>query len=330
MASASCARAQQVSLNYERLSSMEEPVAIALGDVTVVLAGLLDAPLRLDGEDDGSLDADLVGNAQVSALTQLKNRWRLSVSYFGQYASDETLSAPSHRRYTDNAALSLAGAWGTVSGGNVSGGNVSGFVREGTRRRRGAGNAALAFDDALGGLADWGGGYMGRFGPWVVGAVVDGAAGFDVGATFRRPMDDIDRRLSVRVSRGVHAAADDSGRFDTTAVGGVGEIVYGSTSFDVGVGFERLTSSAADPDRWYVSTGVRGKSGVFGWSIEGHYGRIEGEEEVSAALGAQYDLARGLLANLGLNHARAKVDIVGIRLVDTRTTSAIVSFRYSF
>ena len=312
-------------MNYERLSSMEEPVAVAFGDVTVVLAGLLDAPLRLDGENNGSLDVDLVGNAQVSALTQLENRWRVSASYFGQYASDETLSAPSHRRYTDNAALSLAGAWGTVSGGNVSG-----VVREGTRRRRGTGNAALAFDDALGGLADWGGGYTGRFGPWVVGAVVDEDAGFDVGATFRRPIDDTDRRLTVRVSRGIHAAAGDSGRFDSTAVGGVGEIVYGSTSFDVGVGFERLTSSAADADRWYVSTGVRGKSGVFGWSIEGHYGRIEGEEEVSAALGAQYDLARGLSANLGLNHARAKVDVAGIRLVDTRTTSAVVSLRYSF
>ena len=113
MASASCARAQQVSLNYERLSSMEEPVAVALGDVTVVLAGLLDAPLRLDGEDDGSLDAALVGNAQVSALTQLKNRWRVSASYFGQYASDETLSAPSHRRY---AASSAGRSKGTTAG----------------------------------------------------------------------------------------------------------------------------------------------------------------------------------------------------------------------
>ena len=178
MASASCARAQQVSLNYERLSSMEEPVAIALGDVTVVLAGLLDAPLRLDGEDDGSLDADLVGNAQVSALTQLKNRWRLSVSYFGQYASDETLSAPSHRRYTDNAALSLAAL------GHGLGRQRLGRQRLGLCARRHApsargGQRRARVRRRLGGLADWGGGYMGRSVPGVVGAVVDGAAGFE-------------------------------------------------------------------------------------------------------------------------------------------------------
>ena len=91
-----------------------------------------------------------------------------------------------------------------------------------------------------------------------------------------------------------------------------------------------MTSNGLDTERWYVSTGVRGKTGVVGWSIEGHYGEIEGEEEVSAAFGVQYDLARGLSANLGLNHARAKVDVGNTRLVDTRDTEAILSLRYGF
>ena len=325
MAPAGFAAAQDISLNYERLSSMEEPIAFEMGDVTVALTGLLDAPLSLDGEDGASVDAGLIGNAEVSALAQLQNRWRVSLTYFGQYVTDGAFASPPDDRYTDRAALSVGGVWGTVAGGNVSG-----IVREGTRRGRGAGNAALAFDDALGGLAEWGGGYTGRFGPWVVGAAVDEDADFEIGATFRRPMDNTDHRLTLRIGRGVYAAADGSRSFDSTAIGAVGEVIYGSLSFDVGLGYERLASSGPDAERWYLSSGIRGKTGVFGWSVEAHYGRIEGEHEVSAALGARYDLARGLSANLGLNHAKAGVDVGDTRLLDTRDTKAVLSLRYSF
>ena len=324
IATASAAAAQDVSLNYERLSSVEEPVATEIGGVTFVLKGLVDAALVHDAED-GDTEAGLTGNFQMGALTQLSNRWRVGLTYFGQYVTDETLSPPPGDRYTDRAALSVGSMWGTVAGGNVSG-----IVREDTRRRRGAGNAALAFDDALGGLAEWGGGYTGRFGPWVVGAAVDEDADFEIGATFRRPMDNTDYRLTLRIGRGVHAAADGSRSFDSTAIGAVGEVIYGSLSFDVGLGYERLASSGPDTERWYLSSGIRGKTGVFGWSVEAHYGRIEGEHEVSAALGVQYDVARGLSANLGLNHAKARVDVGDTRLVDTSDTKAALSLRYSF
>ena len=250
MAPASHAAAQDISLNYERLSSMEEPIAFEIGDVTVAVTGLLDAPLSLDGEDDASVDAGIVGNVQASALTQLQNRWRVSLTYFGQYTTDDAFASPPGDRYTDRAALSVGGVWGTVAGGNVSG-----IVREGTRRGRGAGNAALAFDDALGGLAEWGGGYTGRFGPWVVGAAVDEDADFEIGAVFRRPMDNTDYRLTLRIGQGVHAAADGSRGFDSTAIGAVGEVIYGSLSFDVGLGHERLASSGPDAERWYLSSG---------------------------------------------------------------------------
>ena len=143
-------------------------------------------------------------------------------------------------------------------------------------------------------------------------------------------MDNTDHRLTLRIGRGVYAAADGSRSFDSTAIGAVGEVIYGSLSFDVGLGYERLASSGPDAERWYLSSGIRGKTGVFGWSVEAHYGRIEGEHEVSAALGARYDLARGLSANLGLNHAKAGVDVGDTRLLDTRDTKAVLSLRYSF
>ena len=319
------AAAQEIPLNYERLSSMEEPLAVEVGDVTLTLKGLVDTPLTVDFEGDGSADTGLAGNLEAGALVQLQNRWRVSLSYFGQYASGEAFSSRPDRKYVDNVALSVGSAWGTVAGGNVSG-----VVREQTRRRRGAGNGALEFDDALGGLDEWGSGYTVRLGPWVVGAVVDENADFQLGAAFRRPIDNTDYRFTLRGGRGVHVPPNGSIEFESTTIGVVGEVIYGSTSFDAGLGYERLSSRGPGAVRRFVSTGVRGKTGVLGWSLEAHYGLIGDDAEVAAAFGAQYDIARGLSANLGLNHARAKADAGAIRLVDTRDTTGTLSLRYSF
>ena len=325
MAAAHPATAQNISLNYESLSSLEEPIATEIGDVTFLLTGLVDASLTRDTDDDDAGGADLIGNFQLSALTQLSNRWRVGLTYFGQYATDDAPGSGTDDTYTDNAALSVGGVWGTVLGGDVSG-----VVREQTRRLRGAGNASLAFDDVLGVLEDRGGGYVGRFGPWVVSTVADGDGNFDLGATFQRPAGNKDYRLTLRATEGVYTAADGSGRFDTRAGGVVGELTYGSMSFDAGTGYERLSSNGPDADRWYVSSGVRTKTGVVSLSLEGHFGRIEGEDEVSAAFGLQYDVARGLSANLGLNYAKARVMLDGARFVDTRDSMAVLSLRYSF
>lgn len=318
------AAAQHISLNYETLSSLEEPLATEIGDVTIVLTGLVDASLIRDTGDDDT-DGGLVGNFQVSALTQLSNRWRVGLTYFGQYAAGELSEFDREDRYLDNAAVSVGGTWGTVLGGDISG-----IVREQTRRLRGAGNASLAFDDALGVLADWGGGYTGRFGPWIIGTVADEDGNFDAGAMFQRPAGDKDYRLTLRATRGVYTAADGSRRFDTRAGGIVGEVIHGSTSFDASVGHERFSSNGPDADRWYVSAGVRKKAGMVSLSLEGHFGRMEDRDEVSVALGLQYDVARGLSANFGLNHAEAKLELDGARFVDTRDTRGVLSFRYSF
>ena len=324
VAAATPAAARDISLNYERLSSLEEPVATEIGDVTLLLNGLLDAAVIHDWEDDDATDTGLVGSIQISALTQLANRWRVGVRYFGQYADDDAPQTGSEEGYTDSVAVSAGSTLGTAFAGNVSG-----VVREQTRRLRGAGNAALAFDGPLGELDEWGGGYVGRFGPWVLSTVVDENAYFDLGATFQRPLGNKDYRLTLRATRGEYVAADTT-RFDTSAAALVGEFIYGSSSFDVGVGCERFTSRRPNAERCYVSSGVRTKAGVVSLSLDGHVGRIEGEDEVSAALGAQYDIARGLSANLGLNYAEAPATVDGMRFSDIKTTSAVLSFRYSF
>ncbi|MXZ82859.1 MAG: hypothetical protein F4Z10_04060 [Synechococcus sp. SB0666_bin_14] len=308
----------------ERLSFMEKPMATEIGDVTLLLSGFLDTMATYDVSVEHAIDAGLVGNLQIGALTQLPNRLRVELDYSGYYASDDVFHAELDQGYTDNTTLSVSGAWGTVLAGNVSD-----VVREQTRRQRGAGNAFLAFDNALGELGEWGGGYVGRFGPWVFSGVVDGEGHVDLGAMVQRPAGTRDYRLTFRATTGDFTAADSSS-FDTTALALVSEFIYGSSLFDIGVGCEWFSSKGPDANRCHVSSGVSTKVGVVTLSIEGHVGRIEGHDEISIALGAQYDVARGLSANFGLNHARSKTIIDGVRFTDTNETSIISSLRYAF
>ena len=209
---ADAAVAQDVSLNSERLSSMEEPTAIQVGEMTLVLNGLLDSSLIHDAEQDhNTTGGGLTANFQISASSQLMNRWRVRFSYFGQYTADD-LDPELDDEYSDNAALSVGGAWG-----NLLVGNVSGVVRDEIRRLRGAGNAVLGLDDSLGELDDTSAGYVGRFGPWVVSSVVDGDGRFDAGLMSQRPAGNKDYRLTLRANTGDYVAADGSRRFDTKA-----------------------------------------------------------------------------------------------------------------
>ena len=317
--------AQNVSLNYDRLASLEEPLATEVGDVTLLLSGLVDTPLSLALEGNGSTDAGFVGNFQAGASAQLPNRWRAGLAYFGQYADDPELTVDMNGHYRDNIALSVGGAWGTVLGGNLSG-----MVREQTRRLRGAGNGLLAFDDVFGRLAHWGGGYVGRFGPWVFSAVVDEGANIDLGAVFQRPLGARDYRFTARYTEGAYTSADGMAAFDTRALGVVGELVYGSMLFDIGAGYERFTAPGPDGEQWYLSTGVRLKHNTLTWSLEGSYGQVDGEAKTAVALGFQYDLARGLSANFGLNHEDTRADIGSVSFIHIKDTRAVTSLRYSF
>lgn len=324
VATAAPASGQDVSLNYERLSSMEEPLATEIGALTLVLNGVLDGALFRDVEDGGASGAGLTSNVQIAALAQLPNRWRVGAIWFGQYAASDLFGDDTGEDYTDNVALSVGGVWGTALAGNVSG-----AVSEETRRLRGAGNAALAFDGFLGGIGDAGAAYIGRFGPWTVAAAADRDGDFDLGAMSQRPHGTSDYRVTLRAYSGEYAVVGGR-KFETGGAGVVGELIHGSSAFDAGLGFERFMSSGADAGRWHVSAGARRKTGAVTVSLEGHYGRVEDSEEVSAALGASYDIARGLSANLGLNHARAEGTADGVRVEDMEETTAVLSIRYSF
>ncbi len=324
-ATAAPASAQELSLNYERLSSIEEPVAMAVGDVTLLLNGVLDLPVIV-GEDDHDVDeAGLIGNVEVTALAQLSNRWRVQLGYFGQRATDAGLVSGSRDRTTDHGALAVGGAWGTVFAGHVSG-----IVRQQTRRHRGAGNAVLAFDDVRGRIGEESAAYVGRFGPLVVSAVADTDGHVDLGAMFQRPLGNRDWRVTGRLTDAALQAPGNGHTFRTRAYGVVGEMIFGSSSFDVGLGHERLSADGTGIERWQVASGAQTKIGVVTLSIEGRYGQTGDAEEQSAALGLQYDVARGLSLNAGINFANGRHDRDGIGFVETDRTEAVLSTRYSF
>ena len=322
--------AQEIFLDYDDLSMLEAPLATEIGDITLVLKGMAEGSWTYQREGDDS-DESFGAGFQAGAQTQMSNRWRVRLNYSGRYASDPQdnpdsgFASRADEEYEDDITFSVGGPWGTVAAGNVSE-----LVRNQTRRARGAGAASLSFDDTFGSLDDWSGGYLVRLGPWVLSAVVDESGDFDLGAMYQRPIAEMDYRLTARYTQSIFTSADGLRRFDTRAVSGVGELIYGSALFDLGMGHETLSSPGLEAEQWYVSSGVRIKIGVVSFSVEGHYGQVEGEEKTSAALGVQFDMARGLSANFGLNYEDASVSLGGVNLIASKGTKAVVSLRYSF
>ena len=315
------AHAQKIRINYDALSSLEEPLAFSVGEVTVLVSGAVDAPVKLHLDPSAlawDKEVTLRSNIGINAETQLGNRWTVGVSYFGQYDVRDNV-------YGDNVV-----GYVRTTLGSFIGGNTAGLVREQTRRARGFGNAALAFDNFYGGLSRWGGAYIGRFGPVSGSVAFDEFGNFDVGAVFQRPIGNKDYRMAVRVSDGQYLSADASTKFDTAGVNMVGELVFGSSRFDIRGGFERLKSNPLNLDRWFLSGGMQTKTGVISLSAEGHYGELDGSPEASASLGIAYDIARGISTNLGINARKAQIARNGINVIDEKEASAVASIRYSF
>ena len=325
-------QAQEVSLNYDRLSSLEEPIAIAVGDVTIQVQGVLDAPVIAEFDEvtgNDRIEVEFVANFQVSAETQLRNRWTVGAVYFGQYSSDpDTVFLANFMGsddYNDNVAGFVATSFGTVIGGNTAQ-----QVRELTRRRRGVGNGFLALDDFYGQLDRWGGAYVGRFGPSTLGLVVDENGDFELGVEYQRPLGRRDVRFTGRFRQAEFIAADGISRFQTQAMGVVGEIEYGSSIFDLGLGYESLDGITTDTHRWFVSAGAQTQIGQVRLSGEGHFGQVAGDDEITAAIGAGYDVARGLTLNLGLNYQDAQIVSDDVTLMDAQEGQAVGSVRFSF
>lgn len=319
--SAQPALAQGFSLNYASLSTLEEPLAFRSGQTTLVVNGLVDGGARINFDTRhliDPVDTGAVANAQATIETELGNRWTVGASYFGQY---DTYA----RSYRANSVGFIRTSWGTLIGGNVSG-----LLREDTRRRRGFGNGVLAYDDFLGQTARWGGVYRVANGPFLSGLMVDQEGNVEAGTVYQRPYGTHDIRWSAR---GRYARTRDAlGRRRFTTAGGmvVADLTYGSSIYDLGVGYEHLSGLGLELNRWFASAGARTKIHMLTMSLEGHVGTIDGSPEYAAAAGLGYAISRGLSANLGLNYREANVVRNGIPVLVGKDQSAAFSVRYSY
>jgi len=170
--------------------------------------------------------------------------------------------------------------------------------------------------------------YIGRIGPSQYLLTVDEDGGFAIGGIFQRPIGNKDYRLSFNFSDSEYELGDGVS-LDSQGLNAVAEFTYGSTVFDIGLGFEKLTFTGTDINRKYISTGVSRKIGVLALSAEAHFGDFDGQDEVAYSLGASYDIARGTSLNLGVNHFDSDIVIDGTTLLE-EDTNAILSITYRF
>lgn len=312
--------AQGAGLNPDTLSFFEQPLAFEIFGATVNYNQLIDVPVVYDFR---AKDADIHPrtNFRANIERQLPNALTIGATYFGSYDGKED------DEYKDSWAVYGSSVWGRLSGGEV---NRS--VREATRRWRGAGNAALEFDDVLGTLLedDLGAAYHLRLSAYTLNAGVDEDGHADFGITYERPNKTVDIRITGRFTNSQIRSVDKTTIFDTYAGGLVGQIEYGSWAVDLGLGYERFDAAIADGNRMFLSAGLHYKVRKLTLSAEGHWGEIDGNSEESAALGARYDLARGLSLNLGYNYAKSDADIDGVTIQSVDMSEFIGSVRYEF
>ena len=322
---------ERFSLNYDRLSAIEGPIALEIGDITFRLSGSMDLESLTRMNTDATMN-NLFSTLELSFNTQLPNRWRVQGLVLG-----EVSTASNPRRiiddfdYVKRLALFVSGTWGRFLIGDLHR-----LVRGDTRRVSNAGDSYLYFDDFLGKLEQRNGGYRGRYGPWVVLAVFDQDSDFDCGMVSQRPLGDKDFRFTLRGMKGTYETKAKTGIYATQGVVSVGEMIYGSTLFDVSLGYEELIPSvpqlggATVKTRTFLSQGVLRKFGVLSASVETYIGKFDGERELSAAVGVQYDIARGLSANFGWNYWYTHSAFRSTEISHHRDSELTFSLQYDF
>lgn len=322
------ASAQDLGFRPSIFSGLENPLSIEVGDLTLQLRGYLDQSTHQNLRTD-DVKLRTTGSLTLSAETQLRSGWTVGGSYKGQYTtrpgSITNIDPGSGDKYTDEIKTFAGGTWGKIHAGHLDD-----LVKSNTRRKLHTGNAALAFETALSGLDGWTAGYSGRFGPAELSAVVDEKLNGEIGIRGSRPIGNKDIGLGFRGTKGVFTAQDGSLRYKTYGLEGIADVIYGSTLMSAIVGYERLTAGDSELDRMYASLGIQHKIASLTVSASGHYGQLDGNDEISAAIGAKYDFARGFSVNLGLNYAKLLARNGTVMLVSKDAVEAAISIRYDF
>ncbi len=294
------ATSQGLSVNYDRLSFVEEPIARSIAGFTVTYNQLFDIPLTRDLRD-GKTDVAPRTVFELQAERQLPNAVTIGATYTG--AAEPVKKG--RARYNDAWAAYARNKWGTVFGGETTD-----LVREDTRRFRSVGNAELKFDDFIGRADKMGAGYSGTFSAFKVTAAGDRDGRYEVGLSYNRPFKYVDCRVTARYVSGEFERTDGRGTVKSDGFGGVYEVVYGNIQMDVGYGYERFDGALSGEDRKFLSIGANYKLDQLTLSVEGHVGRLSGYNETSWSVGGRYDIARGLSLNLGYDYSNMQAGFV--------------------
>ncbi|MEM7300164.1 MAG: hypothetical protein AAF468_03690 [Pseudomonadota bacterium] len=316
------AAAEPLSLNYDDLAFIEAPIAKEMHGFTVSAKQLYDAGFRRNTEK-GTTEFVLRGTFETSVEKQLESAVTIGATL--NINVDAESMALNRIKNRNRAAAYLRSVYGLVSAGSVGD-----MTKEATRRLRGTGNGMLYNDGHLGTPDELGLAYQARLSAYVGTIVADKDGRFDVGVSYERPAATIDRRLTLRGTRGSFQSADNSTTMDTLALSVVGEIIYGRLRIDGSLGAERLKGGRVEADRYFASAGVFYKKGKVTVSAEGLYGQTDGVTDTSLALGARYDIAKGISLNAGVNKLKSDGHVDGVRLFDHDKTEARVSARYEF
>ncbi len=307
---------QGVPINYDNLSFFEEPLATQVGSATLSTNILLDQSVQYNSRSNDDI-------YNTRALADFKVEWQLPTSaqiglqYFASY--DRLADNKDQDKYSDNLAFFVSDEWGTVAVGNVTG-----SVREKTRRKKGFGNADLAYDDFLGALDETGGYYSVRYNSYQVFVAADQEGRAEAGLSFQRPIGKRHYFASMRVRKG--DASEDTSTTDLGETYGgavVGQYIYASFLLDTQLGYEVVDLDGVNStnDHVFGSIGTQYKYGAYRVSAEGSLGRYDGQDRRAFALGSHVDVARGASLNLGVNY-----DYINTH--DNMT--GIASMRYAF
>ncbi|MBO6918877.1 MAG: hypothetical protein JJ858_10645 [Rhizobiaceae bacterium] len=310
---------QERRLFYDQISTVEEPLATQIGDTTFSLRGSVELPTQISSTTK-KVEIGFRGAFEVKAETQLENSLKVAASYAAEY--DHLNADP----FTDKVILSASGFLGSLYVGNVSD-----MLRENLARKSGVGNAALAYDSNWGQLGRWSAAHLSRHGPFRTGLAIDQNGKFELGFVFQRPVQTLEHKYSLRLTHGEFKPSGTANSFDTLSAEGVAELIYGSSTFSLSAGVERLKGPMTNGDRWFVSGGAQTKIGVISLSADAQYGQLNNQGAMSAALGARYDFARGASLNLGVNYKNADVLLDGVQLrKDDNVVEGVFSLRYDF
>jgi len=314
-------QAFSLGFNYDSFSFIESPVASHVGDTTIELLGLVDlaGDFAQEAEESSIVSMDL----QIGLERQLQSSKTFGTIILGEYQSDLDDA------FEATAEMYYGGIWGELSLGTVNK-----KAAELTERNTSAGKASLSFSGTSGSLSNLGLSYSGRMGPSQYAISVDDEGRLGIGGAFQRPIDDKDYRFAINMVSG-DFDSDESNpevdfEFDTTSINFLTELVYGSSIFDLALGVEKFDSDERSFNRNYLSLGVAHKVGALSFSAQVLKGDVDGFDQSSYALGAGYDLARGLSLNLGISRSNSDLDKSDLSIQSVETSKEMLSIRYQF